>query len=136
MCSSGSSRGGPRSTGLTSCWPGTGRPPGMLWRPPPDPRWQPHPASLSDERASTSQTGRAAPLAERRRTSMDLETAIQAFGSSGHDLPHEVLQWTLDHWEEVAPELLGMLERYISGADRSDEAARAIFFILHLPAGT
>ena len=63
---------------------------------------------------------------------MDLETAIQAFGSSGHDLPHEVLQWTLDHWEEVAPELLGMLERYISGADRSDEAARAIFFILHL----
>jgi hypothetical protein len=25
-----------------------------------------------------------------------------------------------------------MLERYISGADRSDEAARAIFFILHL----
>ena len=42
---------------------------------------------------------------------MDLETAIQAFGSSGHDLPHEVLQWTLDHWEEVAPELLGMLER-------------------------
>ena len=63
---------------------------------------------------------------------MDLETTIQAFGSSGHDLPHEVLQWTLDHWEEVAPELLGMLERYISGADRSDEAARAIFFILHL----
>jgi uncharacterized protein len=63
---------------------------------------------------------------------MDLETAIQAFGSSGHDLPHEVLQWTLDHWEEVAPELLGMLERYISGADRSDEAASAIFFILHL----
>src|SRR3954447_1101001 len=77
-------------------------------------------------------TGRAAPLAERRRISMDLETAIQAFGSAGHDLPHEVLQWTLDHWEEVAPELLGMLERYISGADRSDEAARAIFFILHL----
>ena len=57
---------------------------------------------------------------------MDLETAIQAFGSSGHDLPHEVLQWTLDHWEEVAPELLGMLERYISGADRSDEAASAM----------
>src|SRR3954453_6952180 len=63
---------------------------------------------------------------------MDLETAIQAFGSAGHDLPHEALQWTLDHWEEVAPELLGMLERYISGADRSDEAASAIFFILHL----
>src|SRR3954454_2192552 len=77
-------------------------------------------------------TGRAAPLAERRRICMDLETAIQAFGSAGHDLPHEVLQWTLDHWDEVAPELLGMLERFTSGADRSDEAARAVFFILHL----
>src|SRR3954451_18045531 len=71
-------------------------------------------------------TGRAAPLAERRRISMDLETAIQAFGSAGHDLPREALQWTLDPWDEVAPELLGMLERYISGADRSDEATSAI----------
>ena len=42
---------------------------------------------------------------------MDLETAIQAFGSAGHDLPREAMQWTLDHWEEVAPDLLGMLER-------------------------
>ena len=42
------------------------------------------------------------------------------------------MQWALDHWDEVAPELLGMLERYTSGADRSDEAASAVFFILHL----
>ena len=63
---------------------------------------------------------------------MDLETAIQAFGSSGHDLPHEAMQWTLDHWDAVAPELLGMLERFASGTDRSDEAASAVFFILHL----
>ena len=63
---------------------------------------------------------------------MDVETAIQAFGSAENDLPQEAAEWALDHWDEVAPELLGMLERYISGADRSDEAARAIFFILHL----
>src|SRR3954462_11206906 len=132
MCSSGWSRGGPRSTGLTSCWPGTGRPHGPPWQPPPDPRWQPHHAPSLTSAPRPVTTGRAAPLAERRRISMDFETAIQAFGSAGHDLPHEVLQWTLDHWEEVAPELLGMLERYISGADRSDEAASAIFFILHL----
>src|SRR3982751_7065760 len=132
MCSSGSSRGGPRSTGLTSCWPGTGRPHGPPWQPPPDPRWQPHHASLSDERASTSQTGRAAPLAERRRISMDLETAIQAFVSAGNDLPREAMQWALDHWDEVAPELLSVMERYTSGADRSDETASAVFFILHL----
>src|SRR3954462_3510369 len=63
---------------------------------------------------------------------MDVETAIQAFVSAGNDLPREAMQWTLDHWDTVAPELLGTLERYTSGADRSDEAARAVLFILHL----
>jgi uncharacterized protein len=63
---------------------------------------------------------------------MDVETAIQAFASAGNDLPREAMQWTLDHWDTVAPELLGILERFASGAERSDEAASAIFFILHL----
>ena len=63
---------------------------------------------------------------------MDVETAIQAFASAGHDLPREAMQWALAHWDEAAPELLSMLERYTSGADRSDEAATAVFFILHL----
>ena len=63
---------------------------------------------------------------------MDVETAIQAFVSAGNNLPREAMQWTLDHWEEVAPELLSVLERYTSGADRSDEAARAVLFILYL----
>src|SRR3954453_9203564 len=63
---------------------------------------------------------------------MDVETAIQAFASAGHDLPHEVLQWTLDHWDEAAPELLSVVERYTSGADQSDETASAVFFILYL----
>ncbi len=63
---------------------------------------------------------------------MDVETAIQAFASAGHDLPREAMQWTLDHWHAVAPELLSVLERYTSGADRSDAAASAVLFILHL----
>ena len=42
------------------------------------------------------------------------------------------MQWTLDHWDAVAPELLSLLERYTSGADRSDETASAVFLILHL----
>src|SRR3954462_10028074 len=42
------------------------------------------------------------------------------------------MQRTLDHWDEAAPELLSVVERYTSGADRSDETARAVFFILHL----
>jgi hypothetical protein len=63
---------------------------------------------------------------------MDVETAIQAFASVGNDLPREAMQWALDHWDEVAPELLRVVERYTSGADRSDETARAVLFILHL----
>src|SRR5215218_5932108 len=63
---------------------------------------------------------------------MDVETAIQAFVSAGNDLPRGAMQWTLDHWDAVAPELLSVMERYTSGADRSDETASAVFFILHL----
>src|SRR3954453_9478057 len=63
---------------------------------------------------------------------MDVETAIQAFASAGNDLPREAMQWTLDHWDTVAPELLGMLEHLVSGADRSDETTSAAFFILPL----
>src|SRR3954470_22495920 len=79
-----------------------------------------------------AQTVRAAPFTESRRTSMDVETAIQAFASAGNNLPREAMQRTLDHWDEVAPELLSVVERYTSGADRSDETARAVLFILHL----
>src|SRR4051794_1271246 len=63
---------------------------------------------------------------------MDVETTIQAFASAGNDLPREAMQWALDHWDEAAPELLNVVERYTSGADRSDEAASAVLFILYL----
>ena len=63
---------------------------------------------------------------------MDVETAIQAFARAGNDLPQEAAEWSLDHWEDAAPGLLGVLERFARGADRSDEAASAIFFVLHL----
>src|SRR3954462_6929136 len=63
---------------------------------------------------------------------MDVETAIQAFASAGNDLPQDAAEWALDYWEDAAPGLLGVLERFASGAERSDEAASAGFFILHL----
>ncbi len=63
---------------------------------------------------------------------MNVETAIQAFASAGYDLPREAMQWTLDNWDEASPELLRIVEQFASGADRSDEAASAAFFILHL----
>ena len=63
---------------------------------------------------------------------MDVETAIRAFASAGHDLPREAMRWALDNWDEAAPGLLGVLERFADGTDRSEEAANAAFFILHL----
>ena len=63
---------------------------------------------------------------------MDVESAIRAFASAGHDLPRDVMRWALDHWDEAAPGLLGVLERFADGTDRSQEAADALFFILHL----
>src|SRR4051794_21613439 len=63
---------------------------------------------------------------------MDVETVIQAFASAGNDFPQEATEWSLGHWDEAAPGLLGVLERFASGAERSDEAASAVFFILHL----
>src|SRR4051794_12135338 len=104
----------------------------MLWRLlQHNQRWQPHHASLSDEHTTTGHR-RPHLLVESRRTSMDVETAIQAFASAGNDLPREAMQWALDYWDEVAPELLSVVERYTSGADRSDETAGAVLFILHL----
>ena len=63
---------------------------------------------------------------------MDVETAIRAFASAGHDLPRDAMRWALDNWDEAAPGLLGVVERFAGGADRSEEAAGAVFFILHL----
>src|SRR4051812_13023802 len=63
---------------------------------------------------------------------MDVESAIRAFASAGHDLPRDVMRWALDNWDEAASGLLGVLERFADGTDRSEEAADALFFILHL----
>src|SRR3954453_15147118 len=63
---------------------------------------------------------------------MDVETAIRAFASAGHDLPREAMRWALGNWDEAAPGLLRVLERFADGTDRSEEAAFAAFFILHL----
>ena len=63
---------------------------------------------------------------------MDVESAIRAFASAGHDLPREAMRWALDRWDEAAPGLLGVLERFADGTDLSEEAVNAAFFILHL----
>jgi len=67
---------------------------------------------------------------------MNVETAIQAFAKAGTDLPREAMQWALDHWDEAAPGLFALAERYASGADRSQEAADTLFYVFHLAGET
>ena len=63
---------------------------------------------------------------------MDVEKVIHALASAGDNLPRDAMRWALDNWDEASPGLLGLLERYADGTDRSEEAASAVFFILHL----
>ena len=63
---------------------------------------------------------------------MDVENAIRTFANAGGDLPREAMRWVLDNWDDAAPGLLGVLERFADGTDRSEEAANAVSFILHL----
>ena len=66
------------------------------------------------------------------RPPMDVEQAVQAFAVAGQDLPREAMRWALDHWDEAAPGLLAVLERFADGTDRSEGTADAVFYILHL----
>lgn len=68
-------------------------------------------------------------------TTMTVEEAIGALASADGLLPQDAMQWSLDHWNEAGPPLLGMLRDYATGADRSDEAANTLFFALHLMGG-
>jgi uncharacterized protein YecA (UPF0149 family) len=65
---------------------------------------------------------------------MNIEEAITQFATAGSDLPKEAMRWCVEHWDEAAPRLLEMLDRYIDGSDRSDETTEVVFFALHLMA--
>ena len=65
---------------------------------------------------------------------MDAEEAIHALGTAGYDLPRDAMRWILEHWDDAAPALIRVLERFAYGTDRSDEAAGAAFFVAHLAA--
>jgi hypothetical protein len=65
---------------------------------------------------------------------MTLDDAIAQFASLSHDLPRDAMGWCVDHWDEAAPPLLEMLDRYADGSERPDEAASVLFIALHLMA--
>jgi uncharacterized protein len=63
---------------------------------------------------------------------MSPDEAIEALAQAAQDLPREAMQWSIDHWDEAGPRFIALLERYASGADRSDGATAALFFVIHL----
>src|SRR6478735_2974501 len=65
-------------------------------------------------------------------TAMDISGIVQAFTRAGDDLPREAMQQALDNWNEAASPLLALLDAYTDGRDRSEGAAGAVFFVLHL----
>jgi hypothetical protein len=63
---------------------------------------------------------------------MTADDVMQAFSTAGQDLPREAMQWSLDHWEEVAPRFVAELETLPLEDDPPKDKAAALFFILHL----
>ena len=63
-----------------------------------------------------------------------MDDILRALSGAGNDLPREAMRQALQDWDETAPPLLALLDAYAEGRDRTEEAAAAVFFILHLSA--
>ena len=63
---------------------------------------------------------------------MDADRAIRAFAKARRELPFRAMLWCRDNWPAAAPRFLDLLARYTDGRDRSETAAGALLFILHL----
>jgi uncharacterized protein len=63
---------------------------------------------------------------------MTIDDVIQDFGTTGSTLPRASMQWALANWDEAAPALVALLDRYIGGEDRSEATEAAVFFAVHL----
>jgi hypothetical protein len=63
---------------------------------------------------------------------MTIDDVIENFSSAGNDLPEASMRWALDNWDAALPRFLALLEAYADGVERSDEAADAMLFIIHL----
>ena len=63
---------------------------------------------------------------------MTLDDALNDLATTGNTLPREAMQWALDHWDEAGPRFTALLDGYAGGADRSEQAERALFLVVHL----
>jgi hypothetical protein len=61
-----------------------------------------------------------------------MDDIVHELARAGDELPRDAMRQALDNWHEAAPPLLALLEVFADGRDRSEDAAGAVFFILHL----
>ena len=64
---------------------------------------------------------------------MTLDEALTTLAGAG-PLPHEAMQWALDHWDQAGPRFIAMLDAYARGKDRTKNLELALFPIIHLQA--
>lgn len=63
---------------------------------------------------------------------MSPDLVFREFAEAESHLPRAALQWSLDHWSEIAPRFLERLQAFADGTDRSQETADVLFFVVHL----
>lgn len=63
---------------------------------------------------------------------MEAEDIILELALAGDVLPARTMKAAAADWDRVAPAMLGVLESYVGGGSRGDEASNALFFILHV----
>ena len=63
-----------------------------------------------------------------------MDGIVHELARAGDALPRDAMRRALDSWDEAAPPLLAVLEAFADGRDRSEDAAGAVFFALHLVA--
>ena len=62
---------------------------------------------------------------------MNVDEALRHFSESA-EFPAGAMQWALDNWSEAAPRFIARLRAFAAGANRSDAAMDALFYVVHL----
>ncbi len=62
---------------------------------------------------------------------MNVDEALRQFSESA-EFPAGAMQWALDNWSEAAPRFIARLRAFAAGANRSDAAMDALFYVVHL----
>jgi hypothetical protein len=64
--------------------------------------------------------------------SLTLDQVVIDFAYTVGKLPSESIQWSLDNWAEAGPAFVEILDRYVTGEDRTETPTLALAIIVHL----